>query len=61
MPSPRKKVCQTKGDIDEELNELPLDGVNDLTSRFDYEITDRKKLLLKNLISRKLYTLNQRS
>ena len=33
MPSPR-------GDIDEELNELPLDGVNDRVSRLDLGITE---------------------
>ena len=29
-----------KGDIDEELNKLPLDGVNDRVSRLDLEITE---------------------
>ena len=29
-----------KGDIDEELSELPSDGVNDLDSRLDLEITE---------------------
>ena len=29
-----------KGDIDEELNELPLDGVNDRVSRLDLGITE---------------------
>ena len=29
-----------KGDIDEELNKLPLDGVNDWVSRLDLEFTE---------------------
>ena len=29
-----------KGDVDEELNKLPLDGVNDRVSRLDLEITE---------------------
>ena len=29
-----------KGDIDEELNELPVDGVNDRVSRLDLGITE---------------------
>ena len=42
-----------KGDIDEELNELPLDGVNDRVSRLDLELL--KTLLLKNLKLNPLY------
>ena len=48
-----------KGDIDEELSELPSDGVNDRISRLDLEITET--LLLKNLMWRELNLPNQRS
>ena len=48
-----------KGDVDEELNKLPLDGVNDRVSRLNLKLL--KTLLLKNLTSRKLNPSNQRS
>ena len=48
----------SKGNIDEELNELPLDDVNDRVSRLDLEITENA---VKKNTSRKLNPSNQRS
>ena len=36
----QEKGMSNKGDIDEELNELPFDGVNDRESRLDLGITE---------------------
>ena len=36
----QEEGMSNKGDIDEELNELPLDGVNDRVSRLDLGITE---------------------
>ena len=36
----QEESMSNKGDIDEELNELPLVGVNDQVSHFDLEITE---------------------
>ena len=36
----QEEGMSNKGDIDEELNKLPLDGVNDRVSRFDLEFTE---------------------
>ena len=49
----QEEGMSNKGDIDEELNELPLDGVNDRVSRLDLELL--KTLLLKNLELNPLY------
>ena len=49
----QEQGMSNKGDIDEELNELPLDGVNDRVSRLDLELL--KTLLLKNLKLNPLY------
>ena len=55
----QEEGTSNKGDIDEELSELPSDGVNDRISRLDLEITET--LLLKNLMWRELNLPNQRS
>ena len=49
----QEEGMSNKGDTDEELNELPLDGVNDRVSRLDLELL--KTLLLKNLKLNPLY------
>ena len=36
----QEEGMSNKGDIDEELNKLPLDGVNDRVSRLDLEFTE---------------------
>ena len=48
-----------KGDIDEELSELPSDGVNDLDTRLDLEITENT--VVENLTRRESNLPNQRS
>ena len=49
----QEEGMSNKGDTDEELNELPLDGVNDRVSRLDLELL--KTLLLRNLKLNPLY------
>ena len=39
----QEEGMSNKGDIDEELNELPLDSVNDRVSRLDLEITENTR------------------
>ena len=43
----QEEGMSNKGDTDEELNELPLDGVNDRVSRLDLGITENTAVIEK--------------